>query len=303
MAEEAEPRHGGPAIDHEGGAHVEHAAGGGNPMHHILDSTLFGVDSTGTVQIRPYDEHGHPKNVGYAPKMVGPFKLEFTKHMASLTVVALVLFVVCMIVSKKVLAALKAGRAPQGKLANAVEAAIVFVRDELVEPTGGHHLAHYTPLFIMYFLLILLCNFFGMIPDVFGLWGTATGNYSITLALSLTVYALIWILGIANQGLVNFIVHLVPPGTPWWMWLPMLVLELMGPVIKCFVLSVRLFANMIAGHLILANLLALTGALLLLGVPLAIGLSMLEVLVCVLQAYVFTLLAVGFIGSAVHPSH
>ena len=229
--------------------------------------------------------------------------MEFTKHMASFTFAALLIAIVCLIVSRRVLAHLHAGEAPRGPLANAVEAAIVFVRDELVEPTGGHHLAHYTPLFIIYFLLILACNFFGMIPDVFHLWGTATGNYSITLALSLTVYALIWVLGIANQGPVNFIVHLVPPGTPWWMWPPMLILELMGPIIKCFVLSVRLFANMIAGHLILANLLALSGALLLLGVPLAIGLSLLEVLVCVLQAYVFTLLAVGFIGSAVHPSH
>jgi F-type H+-transporting ATPase subunit a len=95
----------------------------------------------------------------------------------------------------------------------------------------------------------------------------------------------------------------VPHGVPWWLWPLMFVLELAGPIIKCFVLSVRLFANMIAGHLVITQLLALGGVLMLLGVPLALGVSMLELMVCVLQAYVFTLLAVIFIGSAVHPEH
>jgi F-type H+-transporting ATPase subunit a len=302
MAEETEATH----IEH-----TEHEAGGGDPMHHIKDSVLFGVDATsGAVVFKPYDEHGHvgKEHIGYAPKSYGGgfFKLEFTKHMGSLAVAATLLFVVALTVSRSVLSSLKAGKAPHGKLANLVEAAICFVRDELVEPAGGHHLAHYTPLFIMYFFLILFCNLLGMVPDVFGLWGTATGNYAITLGMALSVYVLIWILGMYNQGPINFIVHLVPPGTPFWMWPLMFVLEILGPIIKCFVLSVRLFANMIAGHLIIAQLLglgAISGLLLLLGVPLAVGISVLELLVCVLQAYVFTLLAVGFIGSAIHPEH
>ena len=201
------------------------------------------------------------------------------------------------------LAHLQAGKAPHGPLANLVEATIVFVRDEMVEPMGGHHLGHYTPLFILYFLLIATCNYLGMIPDAFHLWGTATGNYGITAGLAITVYLLIWILGVANQGPINFIIHLVPPGTPWWLWPVMLVLELLGPVIKCFVLSVRLFANMIAGHLIISQMLSLGGALMFVGVPLALGVSLMELLVCVLQAYVFTLLSCSFIGSAVHPEH
>jgi F-type H+-transporting ATPase subunit a len=205
--------------------------------------------------------------------------------------------------ARKVLHGLHAGKAPEGKLANAVEAIVVFVRDELVVPQGGHHLGHYTPLFILYFLLILTCNFLGLTPDVWNMWGTATGNFGVTAALGITVYALIWILGIKNQGLGHYLMNLVPKGVPWWLWPAIFLLELLGPIIKCFVLGVRLFANMIAGHLIISQLLALGGVLMLLGVPLALGVSVLELLVCVLQAYVFTLLAVIFIGAAVHPDH
>jgi F-type H+-transporting ATPase subunit a len=165
-------------------------------------------------------------------------------------------------------------------------------------------------LFITYFMLILTCNLLGMIPG----YGTATGNFGVSLALGGSVYALIWVLGIANQGPVKYLLHLVPPGTPLLLWPLMFVLELAGPAIKCFVLCIRLFANMIAGHLIVGSILnlGLIGAaipiatslmMLAIGVPLCLGLSALEVMVCVIQAYVFTLLAVMFVGAAVHPEH
>ncbi|HYF48546.1 MAG TPA: F0F1 ATP synthase subunit A [Planctomycetota bacterium] len=282
-------------------AHEAHADE--NPMAHIMDVVWYGVDkSTGKV-VSPYDSHGHikPGYETYAPATIGPIKLEFTKHMFGLTVAATLFFVVSMLVARRVLAGIKGNHAPKGKLANAVEAIVVYVRDEIVMPVGGHHLAHYTPLFINYFMLILICNYLGMIPE----FGSATGNFGVTAALALTVYALIWILGIAHNGF-GYITHLVPSGTPIFLYPLMFILEIMGPIIKCFVLAVRLFANMIAGHLVISNLLALgkiAAPLMILGVPLALGVSMLEVLVCVLQAYVFTLLAVIFIGGAVHPEH
>ncbi|MCY3024240.1 MAG: F0F1 ATP synthase subunit A [Planctomycetota bacterium] len=253
-----------------------------NAMHHILDQVVFGVDQgSGRVVWQPYGKHGHAV-AGYAPRTIGPMKLEFTKHMAGV----------------------------RGALTNAVEAVVVFVRDEMVAPIGGHHLGHYTPLFLTYFLFILFANLLGMIPS----FGTVTGNVGVTLALGGSVYVLVWILGMWNQGPMKYILHLVPPGTPFWMWPLMFVLELMGPLIKCFVLCVRLFANMIAGHLIVGTVLglgafggALTAGLaammLAVGLPLALGISLLEILVCFIQAYVFTLLAVIFIGAAVHPEH
>jgi len=301
-APDAGPEHpsAGPGA-HGGETHAEHGAD--DPMAHIMDVVWWGVDKSSGKVVAPYDSHGHlkPGYATYVPASVGPFKLEFTKHMFNLTVAAIVFFAVSVIVARRVRAAIQANQAPKGKLANLVESILVYVRDEVVRPSGGDHLTHYTPLFINYFMLILICNILGMIPE----FGTATGNFSITLALAVSVYALVWILGIAHNGF-GYITHLVPPGTPLWLWPLMFILEIAGPVIKCFVLSVRLFANMIAGHLVISQLLSLgqiAGVLMLLGVPLALGISLLEVLVCVLQAYVFTLLAVIFIGGAVHPEH
>ncbi len=288
---------------------VEHKAS--DPMEHILDSVLFGIDQNGQLVGHPYNEEGEAV-VGYAPRMIGPVPLEFTKHMADVAGVALLVFIGAMVVSRAILRGLKENKAPQGKLTNLFEALIVFVRDEVVIPVGGHHVGHYTPLFLTYFMFILLANFVGMIPMA----GAATGNIAVTLAMGGSIYVLIWILGIVNQGPINYLIHMVPSGTPWWMWPLMFLLELLGPVIKCFVLCVRLFANMIAGHLIIGNVLALgafgpgaalpTGIavmMLALGVPLVLGISILELLVSLIQAYVFTLLAVVFIGAAVHPEH
>jgi F-type H+-transporting ATPase subunit a len=303
------------AAHEEHGREHEHeeAEGPPKPEEHIQDKVLVGLNANGEFVSYPYDHEGHPKN-GYEPKVLltvlgKPLKIEFTKHMAGMGIVATLIFVIGVTVARRVLAGLQTNKAPKGALANAFEAVVVFVRDEMVEPMGGHHLGHYTPIFITYFVLILLCNLVGLIPEV----GTATGNFSITAGLALSVYALIWILGMYNQGPINFIVHLVPPGTPWWLWPLMFVLELLGPVIKCFVLSVRLYANMIAGHLIIGSILNLgvigagpvSASLIMLGIgiPLSLGLSFLEVMVCFIQAFVFTLLSVIFIGAAVHPEH
>ena len=292
------------------GEATEHEAP--NPMEHIQDSVLFALDKNGNwVSRPPHGKEGHPV-AGYEPKMIGPIPLEFTKHMADVAGVAVIFFIAAMLVTRAILRGLQENKAPQGKLANLAEVLIVFVRDEIVVPVGGKHLGHYTPLFLTYFLFILLANLVGMIPEV----GSATGNIAVTLAMGGSIYVLVWVLGIAHQGFVTFLRNMVPPGTPWWMWPLMFVLELMGPLIKCFVLCVRLFANMIAGHLIISNVLALgavgpggmmpwaiAGIMLALGIPLVLGISILEVLVALIQAYVFTLLAVVFIGAAVHPEH
>jgi len=306
-----EAEHGAEHAGH--GHHDESFDAGANAMHHILDKVLVGVDAkTGAITTYPYDEHTGEAKEGYAPKYVGPVALEFTKHMAGMGVAAVVFFAVCVTVSRRVLAGLNSNTAPKGKLANMIEAFFTFVRDELVEPIGGHHLGHYTPMFVTYFLFILMLNLLGLIPE----YGSVTGNVSVTVAMGGSIYALVWILGMVHQGPIHYLIHLVPPGTPWWMWPLMFVLELIGPLIKCFVLCVRLFANMIAGHLIVGTVLGLgvigakgalsTGLAVLMlgiGIPLALMITGLDVLVALIQAYVFTLLAIIFIGGAVHPEH
>lgn len=304
-----------PKAEHEAhgeGAHAEgHGGheGGEDPLHHIKDKVMLGMSSDGKLVWKPYGEHGHAVE-GYAPKTIGPMKLEFTKHMAGMTLVALLLFLVVTAVARRVLHSLHKDRAPEGPLANMVESLVVFVRDELVVPIGGHHLEHYTPLFLTYFFFILTCNLMGMIPE----FGGVTGNWTVTLFLGVSIWFTLTILGMVHQGPLHYFLHMVPPGTPGPMWPLMFILEFLGPIIKCFVLCVRLFANMIAGHLVISNILALgtiggklaTGlavSMIFIGVPLALGISMLEILVCFIQAYVFTMLSIIFVGAAVHPEH
>jgi F-type H+-transporting ATPase subunit a len=307
MAEAAPEAHGSEAVS-DGEGH----GGGQDPLHHIKDSVLFALDAHGNVVSgsKAY-VHGVPV-AGYAPQQFGPVKLEFTKNMLGATGVAVLMTLVIVLATRRVAATVRADQAPRGWLANLIEAFLVFVRDELVVPAGGRHLAHYTPLFVTYFLFILFCNLAGMIPG----FGGVTGNIGVTAALGGSVFVILTALGMVKQGALKYFLHMVPPGTPWPMWPLMFVLEFVGPMIKCFVLCVRLFANMIAGHLVISNVLALgaigKGAMmpfglavlsLAIGVPLALGISLLELLVCLIQAYVFTMLSIIFVGAAVHPEH
>ena len=341
---EAHPKEGAEAHG-AGEGHGEHAAheeGGSDPLHHIKDVVLWGVDAhTGAVLYKPYTAHGHPKvfdqngheiegahapaadsqieihagtlaAVQYAPKKIGPFKLEFTKHMLGVTVIALLLTILLTSAAKRILAHVRSDEAPKGPLANLAEICLQFVRDELVEPIGGHHLTPYTPLFLTYFVFILFSNYLGMIPE----FGGVTGNIAITAAMGGSILLIITLLGMYKQGPLGYFLHMVPPGTPGWLWLPLWILEFIGPIIKSFVLCMRLFGNMIAGHLVISNVLGMAvigkGAMLsaglgvfmiFVGVPLSLGISVLELLVCFLQAYVFTMLSIIFVGAAVHPEH
>lgn len=295
----------------EAGGHGEASGGGENPMHHITDYAVCVISKDGRMLSgsQAYDSHGNAV-AGYQPAMIGPFKLEFNRSMQDVTIVAVLLTVVFVLVARRVVANVKADQAPKGPLANLVESLLCFVRDEIVIPIGGHHLAHYTPVFLTYFFFILVGNIVGMIPWLFR---GPTANISVTAALGGSIFVVLTGLGFYHQGPVKYFLHMVPPGTPWWLWPLMFVLEFVGPIIKCFVLCIRLFANMIAGHLVVSNVLGLgvfkagaTGMAVMglaIGVPLTLGVNFLEIMVCFIQAYVFTMLSVIFVGAAVHPEH
>jgi F-type H+-transporting ATPase subunit a len=284
---------------------------GGDPMKHAGDYALFGVDAQGGLRTKAqmFDRHGEAV-AGYEPRRIGPFKLEFTRHMLDLTIVAAILAVVVIAVARRVRANVRADRAPHGPLANAVEALLCFVRDEIVAPIGGEHLAPFAPLYLTYFFFILLGNLSGMIPLVFK---GPMANLAVTGGLALTVLVFLTVLGIIRQGPVRYFLNLVPSGIPFWLWPMVFAIELIGSVLRCVVLAVRLFANMLAGHLVIPSILGLAvfraGAAglavmgVVVGLPLALGVSLLEVLICLIQAYVFTMLSVIFTGAAVHPEH
>jgi F-type H+-transporting ATPase subunit a len=190
---------------------------------------------------------------------------------------------------------------PSG-LRNLLEAFVVFVRDELVLPNTGEDGRPYLPYFLTVFFFILTVNLIGMIPG----FSTATGNIAVTASLSLCTLALINVAGIRKFGLVHHFQNFIPHGLPVWLIPLMLPLELLGLLTRSFALCIRLFANMIAGHIVILaflSLIFLFGSVFIApaSIAAAVGLGLLEVFVAFLQAYIFTLLSSIFVGASLNP--
>ncbi|MFH1282135.1 MAG: F0F1 ATP synthase subunit A [bacterium] len=185
-----------------------------------------------------------------------------------------------------------------------LEMFILFVRDEILVPVLGDLGRKFTPYFLTLFFFILFCNLLGMVP--FG--ATATGNISVTGGLAVSSLVLIVYCGVKYQGLFSYIKNFVPAGVPWWIVPVLLPIEVFGLFTKAFALCIRLFANMIAGHIVI---LAFIGLIFLFGsviiAPISvitdIALSLLEIFIAFLQAYIFTLLTAIFLGASVKPEH
>jgi F-type H+-transporting ATPase subunit a len=191
---------------------------------------------------------------------------------------------------------------PKKGLYNLLESLVVFVRDEIaVKNIGEHHARAYTPYLLTVFFFILTCNLIGLVPG--GV--TVTGNINITATLALFTLVLMQASGIREHGLVGHFRNLVPHGVPVWLLPLMAVVEVMGVLAKPFALAIRLYANMTAGHVVIASLLGLIfsfGTLLI--APVSVGFALfifvLELLVAFLQAYIFTMLTALFISMSVH---
>jgi F-type H+-transporting ATPase subunit a len=202
---------------------------------------------------------------------------------------------------------------PRGRLWHFLEGILFYIRDNVAKPAIGEHDAdRFVPLLWTLFFFILLMNLFGLLP-----WaGSPTAAFGATVALAMITLLTVVISGVAKFGPLGFFVNLVPHmDLPWYglivLWPPIFVIELVGLLIRHAVLAVRLLANMVAGHVVLLAIMALAfsleGAksnywLLTAGISIfgSTMLCCLELLVAVLQAYVFTFLSALFIGSAVH---
>lgn len=196
------------------------------------------------------------------------------------------------------------GLTPEGAIDNLFESFILFIRDEVVMANMGHHGHHHAHFLLSTFFFILFANLLGMVPG----GQTCTGNFGITLGLAAATFLYGAYQGVKTQGFLHYLKSLAPAGVPGFV-LPILYpIEIIGLVIKHGVLAVRLFANMLAGHLVLGIMLAIPAMLQMSALKgpsilLAAGISFLELFVAFLQAYVFTMLASLFIGAAVHPEH
>lgn len=246
--------------------------------------------------------------------MIAPLDFRITRFM----ILELLAAVICVIIFTWLAHKIAKGGAPKGRMWNFFETFLVFLRDDVAEPAIGHHDAHkFLPYIWSVFFFVLGCNLLGMLPWL----GSPTGSLAVTGALALTTFLVVIGAGMIKMGVVGFWVGQVPH-----MELPLVLaiflkpmifaIEVMGMGIKHFVLAVRLLANMFAGHMVLAVILAFVGAVgiyaqsyfnpLFVGVSVAsilgaVALSMLELFVAFLQAYIFAFLSALFIGMAVHP--
>jgi F-type H+-transporting ATPase subunit a len=205
---------------------------------------------------------------------------------------------------------------PRG-LQNLVESVCVFIREELARPMLGHHTDTYVGFLWTTFFFILTLNLVAMIPTekIFGLithrpshiGGPATANIFITGALGVIAFIMTHVYGIRKHGVLHYLAHLAPPAPAWL--LPLVYpLELVTLFVRPFTLAIRLFANIVAGHMVLATMLGLIFVFKNLGVAVVsvlacVTLSFLELLVAFIQAYVFTFLCTLYIGSAVSSEH
>lgn len=225
--------------------------------------------------------------------------LGFTKH-------ALMILIAAFLAGGVVIAAART----QGRLRSAVEAFILFIRKDIADPALGDDADFYLPYLLTLFVFILLMNLLGLIPS----GATPTGNISVTATLSLLTFLLIHGAGVIRHGPAHHLKNFVPRGVPWWAWPLVWCIEAAGFLTKSIALCIRLFANMTAGHMVI---LLFLGLILLAGqtslaagmvvAPIAVGLSvglyMLELIVALIQAYVFTMLTAIFVGGALHPEH
>jgi F-type H+-transporting ATPase subunit a len=228
-------------------------------------------------------------------------RLDITKHVINMWIAAGLLFILVG------LGARKRALVPRGGY-NMLESLVMFVRDEISVKNIGHHADLYTGYLCSCFFFILFMNLGGLlpIPKIGGFPGvsTATGNLSVTVVLALFTFVLTQIAGMRAQGFVGYWTHLVPGGVPKALWPLMFVIEFLGLFTKPFALTVRLFANMVAGHIVIFFLFALTLFISVwvapVSVAFALGIFLLEIFVGLVQAYVFTILSAVFIGMTQH---
>ena len=256
----------------QGGHHGEEANIGEVILHHVLDAKILHINIFG-------------------------IDFSITKHVLMMWIAAaLVVFVFRYAFRKH-------SMIPSG-IGNLLEAIVVFLRDEVVLPNMGEAGRRYLPYLLTVFFFILFCNLLGLIPFA----ATATGNVSVTAALAIMSLVMIQVGGIREHGLKHHLQNVIPPGIPSWLLPIMIPVEIIGQFTKPFALCIRLFANMTAGHIVILSFLSMIFILKSIFVSpaavfFALFISLLELFVAFLQAYIFTMLTSLFIGMSIHPQH
>lgn len=271
-------------------------------MHHTADAYAIGIEPFFMLEWHRWpDVHLGPLTLNLTP----------TKHVVFLFVAAALVFVTMWYAGRQLERQRAGERAPRG-FANAIEALVLFVRNDIAIANIGHHGAKFAPYIMALFFFILYANLLGLIPH----GSTPTGNLAVTGALAITAFLTIEISGLVTLGPSGYLRTIFPraPGLTGVGALAMSIamgpIEILGKFVKPFALAVRLFGNMTAGHFVI---LSLFGLIFLFGhlevwrwgigavtAGLVLGIMLLELFVAFLQAYVFALLTSVFIGLMQH---
>ncbi len=251
--------------------------------------------------------HWPPIHVGFLTIDLSP-----TKHVVYL-ILAATLTAAVMIWTARSTQGTDGRTAPKG-FANAIEAFVLYLRDEVVLRGIGKGGERYIPFILTLFFFILFMNLLGLIP--FG--AAATGNIAVTGALAIISLVAIEVIGIIEMGPKKYArtIFFDTKGLPWYMapvmFVIMTIIETLSKLTRIFALAIRLFANIVAGHFVI---LALIGLIFVAGaaggsikyfvwpapILMAVGVMLLEIFVAFLQAYIFTMLTSVFIGLVRHP--
>jgi len=301
--------------------HIEHAAEGFD-----AGETIIGHVANGGFE--------HP--IIHLPLMFG-IDFSVTKHVFMLWFVSTIVFLGITLTTRRYL---RQDRLVPSGFMTALEFMVQFIRDSIVLPNVGVKFVNtWTPLLLTFFVFILGANVIGLIPifDLLGLVDytllhtaehsviknivhggtTATANYNVTAALATITFISIIIAGTKAHGFIKHWVNLVPSGLAWPLYFLLIPIEVMGMFVKPFALTMRLAANMTGGHIAILAILSFVflftevfstavagiGVGLAVSIPLATGIMGLELIVVLVQAYVFTLLTAVFIGMAINVHH
>jgi len=268
---------------------------------------------------------------------VGGIDFSITKHVFMLWFVAALVF---LIVTFNIRRYLRQDRLVPSGFMNGLEAVVEFVRDDIAQPNVGRKwVMTWTPLILTFFFFILAANGIGLIPifDTLAVLDrlvlhtstdsflnrlihggtTATANFNVTAALASITFISIIIAGSKAHGFVEHWKNIAPHGLHPLIYVILIPIEVIGMFVRPFALTMRLAANMTGGHIAILAILSFVflftevfgraiagiGVGMIVSVPLAVGISALEIIVVLVQAYVFTLLSSVFIGMAIHVHH
>jgi F-type H+-transporting ATPase subunit a len=237
----------------------------------------------------------------WEPIHIGSFSIDLspTKHMVFVLISAIVAGALMITAARQYKRQVAQFGHPKG-FAAAMEALVLYMRNEIILPNVGPRGEGFVPLLLSFFFFILIANLWGIIP-----WGaTATGNISVTAALAIIAFFTIEIAGMRalGRGYIKTLIywpHDMSLGMKLMMTPIMTPVEILGKFIKPVALALRLFANMTGGHIVLLALISLIftfPAFAVLPIGFSVGILLLETLVIFLQAFVFTLLTAVFIG-------